>query len=651
MNKKRALLAMIISIILCLNLINVSKVDAQEDGYNNNILYISSYNPNFITFNDQVTGIKEGLDKNSYLKVEYMNFKTIEDEENIHFYSLIKYYVNSHDNINAVILGDDAALEFGIKYREELFKDLPIVYLGIQDTENIYQASVLDNLYGVIEKPSVEANIDLISNLHPGKKVLAITDEVPSESTTLNEFYSLSKKYDNLEYEHLSTKDMSFYDLKKELNNLNEDYIILLTNQYKDKEIDGNYMGIEESSKFIIENIELPSYCIYDYSVKSGFVGGKVTSHYEQGKKAGEILNNILNNIEPKGRVVDSENINKYMFNYQQLKKFNINTNQLPKNSIIVNSNIDFIMKHKNFLFPIIMLSISLVLVIIAFILYSVKKLKYEKALIEAKEIAESSNKAKNHLISNISHELRTPVALIMSSNQLLELNLQKVENETCESNKNNLNIIKQNCYRLLKLTNNIIDIAKIDTGFMELRLSRINIVSFLEEIVESVIPYAKSKSIDIIFDTTDEVVMMSADLDKTERILLNLLSNAIKFSNENSNIYVNVKRTDDTIIISVKDKGIGISQNHFNKIFDKFTQLDNTMIRKNEGSGIGLSIVKSFVELHEGKISVVSNLNMGSEFIIELPIKLTVEDYEFESEYYNSTLESTNVELSDIYL
>ena len=142
----------------------------------------------------------------------------------------------------------------------------------------------------------------------------------------------------------------------------------------------------------------------------------------------------------------------------------------------------------------------------------------------------------------------------------------------------------------------------------------------------------------------------MALDCAKIERVLLNLLSNAIKFSYVDGIIYVNVNKKEENVIISIRDFGIGMSEKYLEKIFDRFIQVDNTMTRKNEGSGIGLSIVKSFVSLHNGSISVKSKENEGSEFVINLPINL-IEDKElflYDSEVLDFNIKT---ELSDIYM
>ncbi|GKZ03211.1 sensor histidine kinase [Paraclostridium bifermentans] len=261
--------------------------------------------------------------------------------------------------------------------------------------------------------------------------------------------------------------------------------------------------------------------------------------------------------------------------------------------------------------------------------------------------------KSQSNFISNISHELRTPVAVIMSANQILDINMKKVNNSYSESNLNKTNIIKQNCNRLLRLTNNIIDIAKVDSGFMNLKLKNVDIIFLLESIVTSVIPYADCKNIDIIFDTNCEELTMSVDPDKIERIVLNLISNAIKFSKDNTNIYINVNIDEEQNVLefSVKDTGIGMKSEDLERIFDRFTQVDDIMVRKNEGSGIGLSLVKIFTNMHKGDVIVNSKLGEGSEFIVILPIRFieTEKDDDFEINSYSSSNSKAAVEFSDI--
>ncbi len=258
-------------------------------------------------------------------------------------------------------------------------------------------------------------------------------------------------------------------------------------------------------------------------------------------------------------------------------------------------------------------------------------------------------NKLITDFLANISHELKTPLNVIFTAVQILDL--YKKDAESYDKKEQYIKVIKQNCYRLMRLINNLLDTTKLDSGYLKLNLVNCNIVNLVEEITLSVVYYAESKNINIIFDTDVEEKIMAVDPDKIERIVLNLLSNAIKFTGGGGNIYVTVKDFEDNIIISVKDTGIGIPEDKIENIFDRFVQVDKTLRRNKEGSGIGLYLVKSFVNMHEGTINIQSEIGKGSEFIINIPIKLVKEDLEKENNvFYSPSKEYVDMEFADIY-
>lgn len=255
--------------------------------------------------------------------------------------------------------------------------------------------------------------------------------------------------------------------------------------------------------------------------------------------------------------------------------------------------------------------------------------------------------------IANISHELKTPLNLIYSSIQLLDIYEKDTpENNTeivqVENRKKYLGIIKQNCLRLIRLINNLLDISKTDSGFLKLNPCNQDIISIVESITMSVVPYVESKGISIIFDTEIEEKVIACDSDKIERVILNILSNAIKFTDSGGCIFINIIERNDSILISIKDTGVGIPEEKINSIFDRFMQVDKTLRRNREGTGIGLSIVKSFVEMHHGKIEVYSKLNEGTNFIIHLPNKI-LEECDDSNNLFISNINTICTELSDL--
>jgi len=270
-----------------------------------------------------------------------------------------------------------------------------------------------------------------------------------------------------------------------------------------------------------------------------------------------------------------------------------------------------------------------------------------------AKDIAEAANEAKDMFLANISHELRTPLNILLGATQITKYYLENDKVLDREKIETKLNTQTQNCYRLIRLVNNLIDITKIDSSNFSLNLLDCNIVEVVESIVTSVVEYAELKNIKIIFDTDIEEIILACDLDSIERIILNLLSNAIKFTLEDGNIFVNIATINDSVQIKVKDSGIGIPEDEKNMIFERFKQVDNLLTRSNEGSGIGLNLVKSLVEMHDGTIRVNSEYKKGSEFIVEIPIRKISNDQIPENgstNIFSNVISKIDVEFSDIY-
>ncbi|MGG2466442.1 sensor histidine kinase [Paraclostridium bifermentans] len=260
----------------------------------------------------------------------------------------------------------------------------------------------------------------------------------------------------------------------------------------------------------------------------------------------------------------------------------------------------------------------------------------------------EINNKIRGDFFANLSHELRTPLNIIFSSLQVLDLKLKKED----QSITKYINMATQNTYRLLKLVNNLIDSNKITSGYFEYNPQNYDIVYFVESICQSIVDFAKQKNIEVIFDTDVEEKIISFDLDKMERIILNILSNSIKFTKEQGKIEIYIRESNDMLEIEISDDGIGIPQNKLNSIFERFKQVENNTIRSGEGSGIGLYLVKSLVDMHGGDIAVESELGSGTTFKISIPAELE-EEYEcniIEKNLQNSYIEKIKVEFSDIY-
>ncbi|MCR1848764.1 HAMP domain-containing histidine kinase [Paeniclostridium sordellii] len=278
------------------------------------------------------------------------------------------------------------------------------------------------------------------------------------------------------------------------------------------------------------------------------------------------------------------------------------------------------------------------------------EKDRMEKYKIEYEKMKDHE-KVKSEFFANISHELRTPLNIFYSTVQLLDIKLNNNEEEFRNSYDKYRSSLRLNCQRMLRLINNMVDITKIDVGYTKPNIVNCDIVKLIESITMSVIIYARQKDINIIFDTDVEELIIKCDPEMIERAVLNLLSNSIKFTKPNGNIFVSIYVNKEWVQIIFEDDGVGIPIHMQDLVFERFVQADKSLNRMNEGSGIGLSIVKSIIELNEGEIYLESDGENGTEFEILLPNKKLLGDDLIDKEIeYTIDMQKIELELSDIY-
>ena len=270
------------------------------------------------------------------------------------------------------------------------------------------------------------------------------------------------------------------------------------------------------------------------------------------------------------------------------------------------------------------------------------KSTQLEKELNRIKE----KNKFKTEFLSNVAYDIKKPINKIFETNNNLIENKGKYNSENIN---NHTRLVKQNCYRLIRLLSNVEYVSRIDNGTCTLELRKCDIVKLLENIVKISKTYTDKKGIDISFKSEVNKKILSLDIDKVEKIILNILSNAIKFTDTGGKIDINLYMHNEQVCISIKDTGIGIPKDKTEVIFENFEQLDTTLSRGCEGTGMGLSVVKKLANLNNIKINVESELNKGSEFIITLPNNIVSKNIKLQDKFAQD--EKIDIEFSDIYL
>ena len=254
-------------------------------------------------------------------------------------------------------------------------------------------------------------------------------------------------------------------------------------------------------------------------------------------------------------------------------------------------------------------------------------KLKYEAEKNEEllKKVLKLEQNKNNYFV-NLSHELRTPLNVLSSIQQLIKDLCNKEETIPSEKISSYMDMMGRNTFRLLNLINNLIDNSKIENNYYTLTKTDEDIVNLVEDTIFDMKSHIDKKGIEIIFDTDIEEKIVRCDKTEIERCIVNLISNAVKFTPTGGLIEVTVTDLFDRVKISVKDNGIGISEENKKLIFNRFSQVIDDKSESKGGSGLGLTICKQLITLHNGDIYVESEIGVGSEFIIILPVNNDIE-------------------------
>jgi signal transduction histidine kinase len=235
------------------------------------------------------------------------------------------------------------------------------------------------------------------------------------------------------------------------------------------------------------------------------------------------------------------------------------------------------------------------------------------RAVIHESEVS----RMKSDFVSNVTHELKTPLSLIRMFGETLDSGIVTEESKRREF----YSIIRKESERLTHLINNVLDYSKIDSGKKDYNFEETDLVAIIRHSLEAYKFHVRDKGFEIESKIPEEPMMINIDKDAISQAFLNLLSNAVKYSEERKHIIVEVCRESDAAIISVTDHGVGIAREELKKIFEKFYRVPNNMVKQPRGSGLGLTLTRHIINAHRGTIDADSEPGKGSTFTIRLPL------------------------------
>ncbi|HKM04348.1 MAG TPA: EAL domain-containing protein [Lachnospiraceae bacterium] len=378
-------LSFIISFTILLFFFSKGSVYAKED--HKKVLFISSYSESFITVPDQIIGLKSVFDPEKVtLEIEYMDTKKISTKESLaNFYISLKYKLNNTSAYDAIIVGDDAALQFAMDYQEELFSTIPIIFFGINDLERAKIADVNPYLVGSVEQTSLVETIEIAHRFNPhAKKVVAITDNTLTGEGDRKQFKEAGEQFDNLDFDLLNVSDYTFQEFSTMLESVDEETILLFLNMSQDNT--GLNINLDEQISILKSHTNVPIYRVSVGGVGDGLIGGKMINYEELGANAANMVMDIFSGTSIASINMMEETPYYYIFDYDLIKKYDINEKLIPKGSILINKNIHPLEKYKKYLVGIGIIMAVLILVSLILIIDNFKRRKIQKELRESNE-------------------------------------------------------------------------------------------------------------------------------------------------------------------------------------------------------------------------------------------------------------------------
>ncbi len=400
---------MILLFVLSLKIISISArpsfVYAKDQ---KRVLVLNSYSVSYPTTLSQIDGIKSVLKSTDIvIDVEFLDSKRLNNEENLqNFYESLKYKMDCFEKYDVIIVCDDNALLFAVNHQEDLFNNIPIVFLGVNNVDLAKEASKDEYITGVVEAISIKETVETALSVNKkAKSLYIIADSTRTSEGNLKSFYEvvsqIKPELENISVEEINLKNYTYLEFAEKLGTIDKNDIVLLLSALIDENM--QTYDFYKSLDLINENCAAPIFHLWEHGIGQGALGGKVISHYEQGRQAATMVQAVLGG-EKIGNIELIENSpNVFIFDYNEMNKHSIIKSDFPAGSVIINEQLSFYEKNRILVLGTVAVLIILISVIILLIINIINRKKFECELKEKnfellnsrKEIEESRIKLK----------------------------------------------------------------------------------------------------------------------------------------------------------------------------------------------------------------------------------------------------------------
>jgi len=632
------------------------------------VLILNSWSPDHNWVKGEVKGIKDALQRRHQkieFTTEYIDYPRIQGvnkEKYIQSYHQFfnNKYKNQKVNFDIIFVTDDPALTYMLKYHDKYFPDTPVVFCGINNYSLKNKLEKKDLFLGILENVDYLGTFSIAKKLHPqAKKFYILGDQTNTSQSQIKEIKKISSIF-SVEFEYLD--NLSFKQLSEKLNTLTRNDIVFLAAFYSDSE--GKQITPQESIDFIKRNTKAPIYSFWKWMMeKGGILGGKVLSSYDHGKEAVE----KFYMIDKKEKFLVKGGSNPYIFDYNQLKRFDIDIKKLPVNTQVINKPFSFYETYKLLVNGTIFF-IVLLLILLSMLLLNIKKRKItelnlknsrkeleilnkelDNKIADRTEELEHSNDELEQTITNlkltqnklvesekmsslgvlvagVAHEINTPIGIgLTGATHFLSITnkIKKDYEEERMSQKEFENYIDTSKEIAILINTNLSRTAQLVTNFKKISFDqsseekrKINLRKYLDDILLSMNSITKKTNI-VIENKCPNEININTYPGAISQIITNLIINSIKHAfkeNEKGNIIINVTMKDDRIELVYEDTGRGIDKDTLPKIFDPFF----TTNRVGGGTGLGLNILYNIISnTLSGTVKCSSEKGHGIKFTI----------------------------------